>query len=199
MSGAPPSGWTGPPPVAPQPTTDGFAIAAVAFGIVGSALLSVPLGLIALRRIKRSGGAKTGKGLAITGMAVGCVWLALIPAAFLLDLGDAFDHDNAERWGGKEHEIAVLIDRYEEELGEPGGPPCEELLTPAYVKHIEETEGTSCEEYHDLDFQRPADIIIQSIVISGSTARVEVSELDKDLTFELVRADGWRIDRILEH
>jgi hypothetical protein len=199
MSGAPPPGWTGLPQPPQQPSTDGFAIAAVVFGILGSALLSVPLGLVALRRIKRSGGAKTGRGLAIAGMAVGCVWLAIIPAALLLDLGDVFEHDNAERFSGTEREIAIVIDRYEEELGEPGGPPCEELLTRSYIEEIEAREDTSCEEFHDIGARVPADIIIERIHMpSGSTARVEVTELDKNLTFDLVREDGWKIDAVLE-
>ena len=200
MSGAPyPPGWTGPPPRPEPPATDGYAIAALVFGIVGSALISVPLGVIALRRIKRSGGARTGRGLAIAGMAVGCVWLAIIPVALLLDFGDAFDHDNAERYSGTEREIAVVIDRYEEELGEPGGPPCEEILTRAYAQYIEDTEEQSCEEYHDLGAQAPADIVIERIhMSSGSTARVEVTELGKPLAFEMVEEDGWKIDGIAE-
>ena len=200
MSGVPPTAWMGPPRPPQETTTDGFAIAAVVFGVVGSALLSVPLGLIALRRIKRSGGARTGRGLAIAGMAVGCVWLAIIPAALLLDLGDVFEHENADRFSGTQREIAIVVDRYEEELGEPGGPPCEELLTRAYIEEIESTEDESCEEYHDLGAQVPADIIIERIhMSSGTTARVEVTELDKNLTFELVREDGWKIDSIVEH
>ena len=64
-------------PYAPyrQAGTDGFAVAALVFGILGGWLAFV-FGIIALSRIRRSGA--RGRGLAIAGMAVAAGWIVLL-------------------------------------------------------------------------------------------------------------------------
>lgn len=76
--GAAPFGGYPPAPPTP-PGTDGFAIAALVFGILGGWLAFV-FGPIALGRVKRSG--RRGRGMAITGM---CLAAAII----LLEIGAA--------------------------------------------------------------------------------------------------------------
>ena len=68
----PPGGYPGPgyPPRAPG--TNGFAIAALIFGIIGGALLGYIFGFIALSQIKRSG--QNGRGLAIAGLILSAMW-----------------------------------------------------------------------------------------------------------------------------
>jgi hypothetical protein len=65
---------------APRPTivaspekTSGFAIASLVLGLVGGSLLAVIFGHIALRRIKRSWGLLTGRGMAIAGLVLGYI------------------------------------------------------------------------------------------------------------------------------
>lgn len=62
----------------PQPQqTSGFAIASLVFGILGG-LLSLVFGYIALSQIKRSGGLRGGRGLAIAGVSLGWIWWSFI-------------------------------------------------------------------------------------------------------------------------
>lgn len=60
--------------MAPATTrTDGFAIAALILGILG--ILGLVLGIIALRRIQRTGA--RGRGMAIAGIALSCFWILI--------------------------------------------------------------------------------------------------------------------------
>jgi hypothetical protein len=186
----------GPPPVAPQPATDGFAIAAMAFGIVGSALISVPLGLIALHRIKRSGGAKTGKGLAAAGMAIGCLWLAVIPVMVLTGFAGSAGPDTAEDFGGEEHEVALVAERFQEDLVALGDADCDEVLTRRYIEEIESRNDESCESFFDSSAGYGGNFTIDDVTIRGDTATVDASDFDRDLRFHLVDRDGWLIDAI---
>lgn len=96
--GPPPAAW-GPPPAGlgytgpgyeqpgpPRPPgSNGMAIASLIFGIIGWVLLSVPFGIAALGRIRRTG--QDGRGLAIAGLVLSAFWtvvfvvLAVIIAA----------------------------------------------------------------------------------------------------------------------
>ena len=71
---APYGGAPLPPYLPPNPRTDGFAIAALGFGILGG-WLSFVFGAIALSRIKKSGA--RGRGMAIAGMVTGGAILLL--------------------------------------------------------------------------------------------------------------------------
>jgi hypothetical protein len=85
---APPPGWT-PPPGYPAPAfqvvhhtkTNGLAIAAMVLGIVWiywlGSLLAVIFGHVALSQIGKSGGAQTGRGMAIAGVVLGYVGLGI--------------------------------------------------------------------------------------------------------------------------
>ena len=79
-------------PSATNTKTSGMAVASLILGILGlvtcgvSALVGLILGIIAMGRIKKNGGALTGHGLALAGTIVSGVFLLLIPlwAAMLL-------------------------------------------------------------------------------------------------------------------
>ncbi len=73
-----------PPPAAAAPQTSGMAITSLVLGIgsffcwIFTGLPALVLGIVALRRIKRSGGQLTGDGLAIAGIVTGAVSTFLI-------------------------------------------------------------------------------------------------------------------------
>ena len=71
---APPSSGYGPPPAYPPRSqgTNGFAIAALIFGIIGGALLGFIFGFIALSQTKRTG--QSGRGMAIAGIVLSALW-----------------------------------------------------------------------------------------------------------------------------
>ena len=73
--------------VAPSPSTNGFAIASVVCAVawfmwIGS-ILAVIFGHVALRQIKAGNGAQRGRGLAVTGLVLGYLGLAVVAAAIL--------------------------------------------------------------------------------------------------------------------
>ncbi len=71
-----------PPNYAQQPqipTTSGFAVASLVFGILGGVLFSVIFGIIALGRTKPGG--QRGRGMAIAGLVLSGVWVAIIAVA----------------------------------------------------------------------------------------------------------------------
>ncbi len=90
--GAPHSAPPSHPASSLQPQTCGLAIASLVLGICSfvlnclTALPAVICGHLALGRIKRSGDGLTGRGLAIAGLVLGYLFLALLPfqAAILL-------------------------------------------------------------------------------------------------------------------
>ena len=74
-SGYPPPGYGYPGPTEVKPSTDGFAIASLVFGIIGGVLFAVIFGFVALSRIKKSQGRKSGRGLAIAGLVLSGLWV----------------------------------------------------------------------------------------------------------------------------
>lgn len=78
---APYGAGPGYPPPAPA-KTNGFAIAALIFGIIGGVLLSVIFGIVALRQIRQRG--DKGRGLAITGFVLSGVWLVIAVVAVVV-------------------------------------------------------------------------------------------------------------------
>ncbi|MEE6177922.1 DUF4190 domain-containing protein [Mycobacterium sp. 050134] len=93
QSGPPPSYQSGPPPSyqspypppyyippTPQPpTTSGFAVASLVFGLLGGVLFSVIFGIIAVGRTKPGG--QRGRGMAVAGLVLSAVWVAVIGGA----------------------------------------------------------------------------------------------------------------------
>ncbi|MGH3858123.1 septum formation family protein [Actinokineospora sp.] len=79
------------PAVSRPPGTNGFAIAALVFGILGGIPLSVIFGIVALVKIRKTG--QSGKGLAIAGLALSGVWLLMIVAGAV--------------YGGKDGNVSV--------------------------------------------------------------------------------------------
>jgi hypothetical protein len=69
--------------------TDGFAIASLLLGLAGitiiGAVLGIVFGIMALRRIGRTG--RRGRGMAIAGLVFSVVWLLLIGAFFVFGSG----------------------------------------------------------------------------------------------------------------
>jgi hypothetical protein len=71
------------PPVVPQSKTSGLAIAALVCGIAGlctaglGGIAGLILGIVAIRKVNRSAGQLTGKGLAIGGIIVGILSVLL--------------------------------------------------------------------------------------------------------------------------
>jgi Domain of unknown function (DUF4190) len=79
---ASPQGWAPYQPV-PRQTTSGFAVASLVLGIaifctgIIGGILAVIFGNIALKRIDDAQGAAKGRGLAITGIVLGWIAIAL--------------------------------------------------------------------------------------------------------------------------
>lgn len=77
------------------PSTDGMAIGAMICGIVGFFACGIPslvglvLGFVSRGRIKRSAGRLRGNGMALTGIILGFVWLALYAAYLVLFIAAA--------------------------------------------------------------------------------------------------------------
>jgi hypothetical protein len=72
--------------VAPTPATNGFAIASVVCAVtwffwIGS-VLAVIFGHVALAQIKDGGGIQRGRGLAMTGLALGYLNIAVVALVF---------------------------------------------------------------------------------------------------------------------
>jgi hypothetical protein len=81
----PPTAYSYPPPYgAPYPRTNGFAITSLVCGILGlcagglfAAIPAIVFGHIALAQINRFGGMEQERGLAIAGLVMGYLFLAL--------------------------------------------------------------------------------------------------------------------------
>ncbi|GAA4599321.1 hypothetical protein GCM10023194_79090 [Planotetraspora phitsanulokensis] len=69
----PPYGYPPPPP--PAARTNGFAIATLVLAILGGVLFSIIFGIVALVQIRKRG--DKGKGLAIAGLIVSGLWIAM--------------------------------------------------------------------------------------------------------------------------
>jgi hypothetical protein len=87
---------TEPEPAAPA-ERDGFAVASLITGVLGffgiTAVLGLGFGIVALVRIRRTGG--RGRGLAIGGIAAGAAWMIALPVAAALLLGSLLSASNA--------------------------------------------------------------------------------------------------------
>lgn len=84
----PAGAWAGPPPVPPGGghqvrATSGLAIASLVTGLfawcfVVPGIVAIVLGHLALEQIDRSGGATAGRGMAIAGIVLGWIGVALL-------------------------------------------------------------------------------------------------------------------------
>lgn len=67
--------------------TNGFAVAALVFGILWmgglGSLLAVIFGAVAISQINQSNGGQGGKGMAVAGFVLGIVFLLLTPLVYL--------------------------------------------------------------------------------------------------------------------
>ena len=92
----PQPGWAGPGGaygyVAPR-KTNGFALASMVLGIVWvywiGSILALVFGYIALSQIKRSEGTQSGRGMAIAGVVLGWVGVAVIVLVSIVAIADA--------------------------------------------------------------------------------------------------------------
>lgn len=78
-AGRPAAEWRQPAyPLPQEQRTNGFAIAALVFGIIGGALLAVIFGIIALVQIPQKN--QKGRGMAIAGLVLGGLWTLVFAA-----------------------------------------------------------------------------------------------------------------------
>lgn len=97
--GFPPPGvpfYPGPPqpgrPGGPKPGTNGFAVAALIFGIIGGVLLSVIFGIIGLSQTTKTG--QNGRGLALAGLILSGVWIVVAGVAVVVGVAVQATRDN---------------------------------------------------------------------------------------------------------
>jgi hypothetical protein len=89
----PPGGYPGPGYPPPQkPGTNGFAIAALIFGIIGGLVLGFIFGFIALSQTKRTG--QNGRGLAIAGLILSAMWTIGIILLVILAIATSATRDD---------------------------------------------------------------------------------------------------------
>lgn len=82
-----------PPPQPQRRGTNGFAIAALVFGIIGGFVLSVIFGIVALKQIRRSG--QSGRGMAITGLVLSGLWAVLVTVAVIVAAATSANRDSS--------------------------------------------------------------------------------------------------------
>lgn len=179
--------------------TSGWAVASLILGIVGGALFAIVFGAIAKDRIRRSGGALTGDGMATAGIVLGSIWAVVAVAA--LTIAELEKSNRDTRFTGDKAEIARVADRLERAFADDrGDEACADLLTVRFAAQVARGAGQSCPAYVDDAVgsgQYQADIRVRTVTIRGDTATAKVSEGDDPQTWTLRREQGtWRIDAI---
>lgn len=81
----------GPSSFGSKPGTNGLAIAALIFGIIGGSLLGIIFGIIALRQIRRTG--QNGRGLAIAGLILSGIWIVVVAIVVVIALTTTAQRD----------------------------------------------------------------------------------------------------------
>jgi hypothetical protein len=188
------------PAVQVAPSTDGFAIASLVLGVIGGSLLAIIFGFVARGRIKRSGGAKQGSGLATAGIVLGFVWVGAIALLIALGATGVLDSENRDDFSGQKRDVAAVVDRFEQlSDDEEADTICNELLTPEFSELVSRGAGKSCQQVFldEVGGEVQAQIDVHSIDITGDRATVKVDEGGDDETWSMVLVDGaWRIDSI---
>lgn len=90
--GYPPPGY---PPAGGSPQgagTNGFAVSALIFGLLGGILFSVIFGFIALSQIRTRG--QKGKGMAITGLVLSAEWVVVFAAFIIYAVSTSANRDS---------------------------------------------------------------------------------------------------------
>jgi len=92
----PPAGYPGPGyPPQRKPGTNGFAIAALIFGIIGGLVLGYIFGFIALSQTKRTG--QAGRGLAIAGLILSGLWTIAVILLIIVAIATSATRDDGGR------------------------------------------------------------------------------------------------------
>jgi hypothetical protein len=94
-SWAPPPGYPPPPGYAPpqEQRTNGFAIAALVFGIIGGIVFAVIFGIIALVQIPKKN--QKGKGMAISGLVLAGLWTLMWAALIVTIVATSASRDSS--------------------------------------------------------------------------------------------------------
>jgi len=162
-------------------------------------LPAILCGVIAKDRIRKSGGALTGEGIATAGIVLGSIWAVVFIVAFALPNLD--ETDNAGEFSGSEKAIAAVVDRVERAFADDhGDEACAELFTTTFAGKVARGTGTTCADAVDAaieDGQLQAEIEVERIVIRGDVARARVREGNEEQTWRL-RREGrrWLVDAI---
>ena len=189
----------GPGPAQPQaPRTTGWAIASLVLGIIGGALLAIVFGFVARSKIKRSGGALRGKGLATAGIVLGFAWTALFAAIIVLGVTGALEDTNADGFSGEEKAVAQTVDDIEEALQEgDDAEVCENYFTDELEQRVARGAGKPCAEELAEEEGAQHELEVDRILVVGDRATAFVKEGDDDQVWALVRADDrWLVGDI---
>jgi hypothetical protein len=181
-------------PLAQSGSTDGFAIASLVLGIAGGSVPAIVLGFVARLRIRRSGGLRSGTGMATAGIVLGSVWLAVTVALVGLAVSGVFSRENADDYSGVERGVAQTIDRFEAAREDSDGERmCSEVLTSEFAASYARSYG-SCQAEWSKDDPGATEVDVSSIDVAGDTATAEADEYGTKWHFMLRRDGGeWRI------
>ena len=133
-------GWG--PPGAAAPGTDGFCIAALVFGILPCVPLGIIFGIIGLNRTSRS--QQKGRGLAIAGIVLACLWgVAGVASVFLADDAERDSEGNITEAGDEDVFSLRVGDCW-------NNPPSD--------SEVQEVDAVPCAEPHDAEVYAEFDI-----------------------------------------
>ena len=173
-------------------------------GVIGGflfaigAIVAIVFGFIGLSRISRSGGARTGRGLAIAGIVLGFAWIAVIGVIVALSASGAFDDSNAKRFGGEKKAVAQTVDDFESAADAGDGARLCRLFTPRYAAIIALGAAKPCADaiLAGSGGHHQAHLDVKSITIAGTRATSKLEEGGDPEVWTFVRTDRWRIDNI---